>query len=94
VRRWYENTARGAEVTADVYLRRVGFFCAKHNLTPRRLAGLGEKKATQLLLDTVSDLERKQHAGSYIKSIVGDTVHTTSRQDRQDKRWKGHGADG
>ena len=70
VRRWYENTARGAEVTADVYLRRVGFFCAKHGLTPRGLVGLGEEKVTQLLLDTVSDLERRQHAGSYIESIV------------------------
>jgi len=26
VKRWYDNTARGSVVTADVYLRRVGSF--------------------------------------------------------------------
>ena len=66
VRRWYENVARGSEVTADVYLRRLGAFCKHFELSPKRLISLSEDEVYNLLLDYVSALERAGRAGSYI----------------------------
>jgi len=70
VRRWYENVARGSEVTADVYLRRLGAFCKHFKLKPKKLVALGEDKLYNLLLDYVSALERAGRAGSYIESAL------------------------
>ena len=70
VRRWYENVARGSEVTADVYLRRLGAFCKHFKLKPKRLASLSQDELYNLLLDYVSALERAGRAGSYIESAL------------------------
>ena len=70
VRRWYRNVARGSQVTADVYLRRLGAFCSHFGLTPKRLVSLGRDEIYNLLLDYVSDLEAAGRAGSYIESAL------------------------
>ena len=70
VKRWYDNTARGSRVTADVYFRRLGSFCAQHKLTPKNLAKMGRKERFDLLLDFVSKMEGEGYAGSYIKSTL------------------------
>jgi len=70
VRRWYENLARGSPITADVYLRRLGLFCKRNNLTPADLVKLGERKITELLFDYVSKLEKEGKTGSYIAGVV------------------------
>ena len=70
VRRWYENVARGSEVTADVYLRRLGAFCKHFKLKPKQLISLDKDKLYNLLLDYVSALERAGRAGSYIHSAL------------------------
>jgi len=70
VRRWYRNVARGSQVTADVYLRRLGSFCNHFGLTPKRLASLDRDEIYNLLLDYVSDLEAAGRAGSYIESAL------------------------
>jgi hypothetical protein len=70
VRRWYENLARGSRVTADVYLRRLGAFCEGHGLTPRELASMDERELRDLLMDSVSAMEREGYAGSYIESVI------------------------
>ena len=70
VRRWYRNVARGSQVTADVYLRRLGAFCSHFGLTPKRLVSLGKDEIYNLLLDYVSDLEVAGRAGSYIESAL------------------------
>jgi len=70
VRRWYENVARSSEVTADVYLRRLGAFCKHFKLKPKRLISLSEDEVYNLLLDYVSALERAGRAGSYIESAL------------------------
>jgi len=70
VKRWYSNVARGSRVTADVYLRRVGYFCASLKLTPTELASKNERKTRDLLMDFVSSMEKQGYAGSYIESIV------------------------
>ena len=70
VERWYANTARGSMVTADVYLRRLGSFCDHHKITPKELVKMGTKERFNLLLDFVSMMEEKGHAGSYIQSTL------------------------
>ena len=70
VRRWYENVARGSEVTADVYLRRLGAFCKHFKLKPKQLVSLSQNELYNLLLNYVSDLERAGKAGSYIESAL------------------------
>jgi hypothetical protein len=69
-RRWYDNMARGSRVTADVYLRRLGKFCERNGLTPKKLAVMKKRKLENLLLDFVSDAEKKGLAGSYIQSTL------------------------
>lgn len=68
--RWYRNVARGAQVTADVYMRRLGAFCEETATKPKALAGLPEPKLRDLLLDYVTAEEKKGHAGSYIRSTL------------------------
>ncbi|MEM3393212.1 MAG: site-specific integrase [Candidatus Bathyarchaeia archaeon] len=69
VKRWYNNVARGSNVTADVYLRRLGNFCEIYKLTPNALASMDDVKLYNLLMDFVSSRE-KEFAGSYIKSTI------------------------
>jgi hypothetical protein len=69
VKRWYSHVTRGSAVTADVYLRRLGSFCAKNNLTPPVLTTMSPMKLDNLLMDYVSAKEKEQ-AGSYIESTV------------------------
>lgn len=70
VKRWYDNTARGSRVTADVYFRRLGNFCYHHKITPKELVEMDQKERYDLLLDFVSMMEKKGHAGSYIQSTL------------------------
>ncbi|EQD44838.1 integrase/recombinase, partial [mine drainage metagenome] len=70
LKRWYANVARGSPITADVYLRRLGAFCEQTKTTPRALLDLTEKARHDLLLDFVSEEERKKRAGSYIQSSL------------------------
>jgi hypothetical protein len=69
VKRWYNNVARGSTVTADVYLRRLGSFCAESKVTPVVLATTAPTKLDNLLMDYVFAKE-KQYAGSYVESTV------------------------
>jgi len=45
VRRWYQNTAGGSQITADVYLRRLGCFVDQMNTSLKALAGMSGKEA-------------------------------------------------
>jgi len=60
VGRWYRNVARGSRITADVYLRGLGRFCIDYSLTPRRLVELGERGATDFLLEVVDKLSARE----------------------------------
>jgi hypothetical protein len=60
--------ARGSEITADVYFRRLGSFCQLKSLTPASLAALPVKQIESLLLDYVTDHEG--NAGSYVHSTI------------------------
>ncbi len=69
LKRWYDNLARGSEITADVYLRRLGAFCNEHQLTPQTLASMKPRQLEDLLMDYVTASEKK-YAGSYIQTTV------------------------
>jgi integrase len=70
VKRWFENIARGSIATAEVYLRRLGNFCENYKISPQEMLKLNQEQLYTLLLDVVSDLERKGKAGSYIASVI------------------------
>lgn len=53
-----------------MYLRRLGWFCAKRGLSPKRLARMPDKRIRDLVMDFVSEAERSGKAGSYIKSVL------------------------
>ena len=52
------NVARGSAITADVYLRRLGFFCQRHDTTPKALLSFTEIELYNLILDVVSSMEK------------------------------------
>lgn len=70
VKRWRDNVARGSVITAEVYLRRLGHFCNDLKILPGDLLKMSDDELYDLLLDTVSKLEGKGYAGSYIHSTV------------------------
>jgi site-specific recombinase XerD len=70
VRRWYENLSRGSDVTADVYLRRLGNYCESKNITPIELTDKNEKQLYNDFLDLVSEREKEGKSGAYISSII------------------------
>jgi len=69
LKRWHDNLARGSVITADVYLRRLGAFCKENHQTPHGLASMGTRKIENLLMDYVTDNEKK-FAGSYLQTTV------------------------
>ena len=70
VRRWYDNVSRASELTAEVNLRRLGLFCNRLHLTPLGLLEKQPQEIHSLLVDTLTELEKKGYAGSYLQGIV------------------------
>ena len=70
VKRWYDNVSRASELTAEVDLRRLGLFCNRSRLTPLGLLEKQPQEIHSLLVDTVTELEKKGYAGSYLQGIV------------------------
>jgi hypothetical protein len=69
IKRWYNNNVQGSRATADVYLRQLGLFCARHNLTPQDLAKMSPNDIYGLLVDYIEQ-HGKDFAGSYMKTTV------------------------
>ena len=69
IKRWHANLARGSQVTADVYLRRLGNFCESTKITPQKLVTMEEEALYNVLLDTVTSMEKK-YTGSYTQSVI------------------------
>jgi hypothetical protein len=67
--RWYD-ISRGSLVTCEVHLRKLGWFLSEKNLTHQDLLKKSPNDLFDLLLDTVSAMEREGHAGSYVECIV------------------------
>lgn len=86
VKRWYDNVARGSVITADVYLRRLGNFCESHKLTPMKFAAKSEKQIYGILLDYITELEKRDLSGSYIASILKAIKSWLSHNDKEIKK--------
>ena len=86
VRRWYENVSRGSQITADVYLRRLGSFCKTFNVTPQALVSSSEGELHNLMLDLVSSMEKAGHAGSYIESTLKAIKSWLSHNGKETRR--------
>src|SRR5437667_10486407 len=70
VKRWHDNVSRGSEVTASIWLRRIGMVHRKFGKTPKDLASMKPKEATDFLLDVVGTMEKEGKAGSYISGVL------------------------
>jgi hypothetical protein len=68
VRRWYENLEAKSIITATVYLRTMGLYCALEGTTPKKiLAEAKSKKFRDEFTDFIRRMERDGKAGSYIE---------------------------
>jgi len=79
VKRWYDNLCRGSEATGDVYLKNFGRVCFLNDTTPKKMVEMGKKGVYELLLDTVTKMEKiirkngEKISGGYIKCLVKST---------------------
>ena len=69
VRRWYLNVARGSQITADVYLRRLGNFREDTKLLPKDLVRMNQKALGDRLLDYIGEKEGTVSLG-YLNSVL------------------------
>ena len=70
IARWKHSVDSGSKITGDVYLRRLGSFCAEIGENPQELLKLKDKALANLIDDYVILKEKNGLAGSYIKSTV------------------------
>src|SRR5438309_10664731 len=68
--RAYRTVARGAAVTADVYLRRRGNVCRASDKRPADLVRMKSEDRRDFLTDLVSSMESKGLSGGYIESTL------------------------
>ena len=69
IKRWYQNVARGSQITADVYLRRLGNFNNELKLSPKELLKMDDKELSDLLMDFVGEREGKR-SPTYISGTL------------------------
>ncbi len=70
VDRWRRNVARGSQITADVYLRRLGHVCGTHGTSPAAFVAMTPKERRDFVADLVSEMEDAGRAGSYVLSTL------------------------
>src|SRR5439155_16052016 len=68
--RWYRNLARGSEITADVYFRRLGNVCEARKVGPDDLVQMTREARRDFLTDLVSTMEDGGLTGGYIESTL------------------------
>lgn len=69
VRRWYENLKARSEITADNYLRNLGLWLERTELTPNSLLEISQRNYEDLknrISDQIRLMENRGKAGSYI----------------------------
>ena len=89
---WYSNLCEGSEITADVYLRRLGRFCEENQQTPQGLATMDSKTAFNTLVTAVRKYRELGFAGSMIKGYVKAVKSWFSHNDIEIKRVNVKGA--
>lgn len=74
---WYRQLQRGSEYTAENYLKRLGRFCEKYDLTPKGYLTLSKKKREDYLIryiDELCDATNPSSGEAYSPSYVGTYV--------------------
>lgn len=66
VKAWYDNVAAGAKITADVYLRTIGLYCALTNETPASILKKQPIELRNQYAALVRKFESESRAQSYI----------------------------
>jgi len=72
-KRWYDNMARGSEVTAKENARILYRFLKHHDMSPRELADIARKdrrKVEDVLMDFVAQLHNEGKAPNYIDNYL------------------------
>jgi hypothetical protein len=64
----------------------LGNFCESHKLTPIQLAAKSEKQIYGILLDYITELEKRDLSGSYIASILKALKSWLSHNDKEIKK--------
>lgn len=68
IRRWNDNTKANSVLTAEVWLRTLGYYCELQRTTPEKLLEDMEKKNFRdTFSDFVRQLEKEGKAGTYIR---------------------------
>lgn len=70
LRRWHTNVAQGSQVTADVYLRRLGAVSDRMGIPILEMPKMKEKEIHTMLLDFIAREQAEGKAGSAIHSTV------------------------
>ena len=79
VRRWYENLEAKSVITATVYLRTLGLYCALEKTTPKEiLTQAPTKKYRDGFTDFIRSMEKEEKAGSYIERFKKVILSWTS----------------
>ena len=72
VKRWHDNLEAGSPITAEVYLRGLGLYCALEGTTPKKILAEATSKAFRDgFVDFVRRLEAQGTAGLYIERTPG-----------------------
>jgi hypothetical protein len=81
VKRWHDNVSRGSQVTADVYLRRLGHLCNELRKTPQELVERAldmkpnKKSGFCIGLDLDLALEKETSSGTGVHGASNHLVH-------------------
>jgi integrase len=86
IRRWYDGMARGSNITADVYFRRLAAVCRQCKTTPQNLLKLKEQKLYDMLMDFIGEEEGKKRAGSFIETSLKSVRSWLSHNGKQFNR--------
>ena len=86
VRRWNENVARGAQATADNYLRILGLFLEEYSLSPAAFAKMNGKARDDLLSDHFTKMHNAGKAGSYAAVVKKAAISWLDHNGKKLKR--------
>jgi hypothetical protein len=70
VAEWYANVSNKNELTADTYLRRLGWADKERHIDPLALSTKTPKEAKSTLIGLIQDMTKEKYRASYIESVI------------------------
>jgi hypothetical protein len=70
VAEWYANLANKNELTADTYLRRLGWADKERHIDPIAMSSKTPKEVKSILIGLIQDMTKEKYRASYIESAV------------------------